>query len=98
MSDLVTRLDEDGICWLTLNRPDKLNSLTVGMFRELRQHVIDLKKDDTVGCVILRGAGKCFSAGLDLGDIAEGAKWPSRRISFLQRGQQSLRIRTPNGR
>lgn len=77
MSDLVTRRDENGLSWLTLNRPDKLNALTVGMFRELRQHVIDLKKDDTIGCVILRGAGKCFSAGHDLGDIAEGEKVPS---------------------
>lgn len=77
MSELVTRQDEDGLCWLTLNRPDKLNSLTVGMFRELRQHIIDLKKDASIGCVILRGAGKCFSAGHDLGDIAEGEKVPS---------------------
>ena len=77
MSKLVTRQDENGLCWLTLNRPDKLNSLTVGMFKELRQHIIDLKKDDTVGCVVLRGAGKCFSAGHDLGDIAEGEKVPS---------------------
>lgn len=77
MAELVTRKDENGLCWLTLNRPDKLNSLTVGMFRELRQHVIDLKKDDSIGCVILRGAGKCFSAGHDLGDIAEGEKVPS---------------------
>ncbi|MBO6688708.1 MAG: enoyl-CoA hydratase/isomerase family protein [Henriciella sp.] len=77
MGDLVTRQDEDGLSWLTLNRPDKLNSLTVGMFKELRAHVIDLKKDDAIGCVILRGAGKCFSAGHDLGDIAEGEKVPS---------------------
>ena len=78
MGDLVTRKDDDGLCWLTLNRPDKLNSLTVAMFRELRGHVIDLRKDDGIGCVILRGAGKCFSAGHDLGDIAEGEKVPSR--------------------
>jgi enoyl-CoA hydratase/carnithine racemase len=77
MTELVTREDNDGLCWLTLNRPDKLNSLTVGMFKELRQHVIDLKKDDSVGVVILRGAGRCFSAGHDLGDIAEGEKVPS---------------------
>ncbi|MEM7458587.1 MAG: enoyl-CoA hydratase/isomerase family protein [Pseudomonadota bacterium] len=77
MSELVKREDENGLCWLTLNRPEKLNSLTVGMFRELRQHVIDLKKDDSIACVILRGAGKCFSAGHDLGDIAEGEKVPS---------------------
>lgn len=77
MTALVTREDDEGLCWLTLNRPDKLNSLTVGMFKELRQHVIDLKKDESVGVVILRGAGKCFSAGHDLGDIAEGEKVPS---------------------
>jgi enoyl-CoA hydratase len=77
MSALVTREDRDGLALLTLNRPDKLNSLTVGMFRELRGHVIDLKKDETIGCVVLRGAGRCFSAGHDLGDIAEGEKVPS---------------------
>ena len=77
MTYLVTREDEDGLCWLTLNRPDKLNALTVGMFQELRRHIIDLKKDESIGCVVLRGAGKCFSAGHDLGDIAEGEKVPS---------------------
>ena len=74
----VLREDRDGLAVLTLNRPDKLNSLTVGMFQELRDHVIALYKDDTVGCVVLRGAGKCFSAGHDLADIAEGEKVPSR--------------------
>ncbi|GAB5488303.1 MAG: enoyl-CoA hydratase [Parasphingorhabdus sp.] len=77
MSDLVLREDQGGWTVLTLNRPDKLNSLTVGMFRELRNHVADLRKDDSIGCVVLRGAGKCFSAGHDLGDIAEGEKVPS---------------------
>lgn len=71
------REDHDGWSVLTLNRPDKLNSLTVGMFRELRSHVTDLRKDDTIGCVVIRGAGKCFSAGHDLGDIAEGEAVPS---------------------
>ena len=75
---LVTRADKDGLALLTLNRPDKLNSLTVGMFRELRDHVSDLYKDESIGCVVLRGAGKCFSAGHDLADIAEGEKVPSR--------------------
>ena len=74
----VLRQDRDGLALLTLNRPDKLNSLTVGMFEELRDHVTALYKDDTIGCVVLRGAGKCFSAGHDLADIAEGEKVPSR--------------------
>jgi enoyl-CoA hydratase len=50
----------------------------VEMFEDLRRHVLDLYKDDTVGCVVLRGAGKCFSAGHDLADISQGEKVPSR--------------------
>ncbi len=78
MSELVTREDSNGLAILTLNRPDKLNSLTVAMFSELRQHTADIRRDDSVRCVVLRGAGKCFSAGHDLGDIASGEVVPSR--------------------
>ena len=74
---LVVREDAGGLSTLTLNRPDKLNALTVGVFRELRAHIVALKDDDSIGCVILRGAGKCFSAGHDLADISEGEETPS---------------------
>ena len=77
MGDLVLREDHDGWTQLTLNRPDKLNSLNVPMFGELRDHVVDLASNDTINCVVLRGAGKCFSAGHDLGGIAAGETTPS---------------------
>jgi len=70
MSDLVTRTDKDGLCTLTLNRPDKLNAFNVPMFVELRAHVDRIaRQTETVGCVVLRGAGRAFSAGHDLKDI-----------------------------
>ena len=75
---LVERADLDGWTLLTLNRPDKLNALTVGMFQELRAHVEALASDDSVHCVVLKGAGKCFSAGHDLADIGAGEVVPSR--------------------
>lgn len=74
----VTRTDKNGLAILTLNRQDKLNALTVEMFEDLRRHVLDLYKDESIGCVVLRGAGKCFSAGHDLADISKGEKVPSR--------------------
>jgi enoyl-CoA hydratase/carnithine racemase len=77
-AQLVTREDRDGWVLLTLNRPDKLNALTVDLFRELRSHVQALRHDTAVRCVILRGAGKCFSAGHDLADIGAGEEVPSR--------------------
>lgn len=74
---LVLRADKNGAATLTLNRPDKLNALNVEVFRELDAHVRRLAAEtETVGLVILRGAGRCFSAGHDLGDIATGEKLP----------------------
>ena len=77
LEDLVVRNDEDGLALLTLNRPDKLNALSVPLFEQLRTHVQDIATDATVECVILRGAGRCFSAGHDLGDISAGEDAPS---------------------
>jgi len=77
MNTLVERIDDDGLTSLVLNRPEKLNALTVDVFRELRAHVENIRDDEGVQVVILRGAGKCFSAGHDLGDISEGEEVPS---------------------
>lgn len=76
--DVVLREDHDGWVMLTLNRPDKLNALTVEMFQRLRRIVDELTSDESVRCVVLRGAGRCFSAGHDLADIATGEQVPSR--------------------
>jgi enoyl-CoA hydratase/carnithine racemase len=77
MSQRVIRDDANGICTLTLNRPDKLNALDTLAFEELDAHLHDLEKDEgTVGCVVLRGAGKGFSAGADLIALADPAKLP----------------------
>jgi len=77
MSDLVLRETRGATVHLILNRPDKLNSLNVPVFEALDVHVRDLEKDRAgVSVVVLRGAGKCFSAGHDLGDIASGEKLP----------------------
>jgi enoyl-CoA hydratase/carnithine racemase len=71
------REDIDGIAVLTLNRPDKLNALNVALFQNLLDHIKDIAvQADSIGCVVLKGAGRCFSAGHDLGDIAAGEKLP----------------------
>lgn len=78
MSDLVLREDRGGAAILTLNRPDKLNSLNVPVFQALEAHVANLESNPgSAAVVVLRGAGRCFSAGHDLGDIAAGEKLPA---------------------
>lgn len=74
----VERRDIDGIAILSLNRPDMLNALSPSLFVELREHVDAIATEiDTVGCVILRGEGRSFSAGNDLKAIQAGERAPS---------------------
>ena len=77
MSELVRCESRGGLVTLMLNRPEKLNALTVAMFEELRVHVDRIAgQADAIGLVVIRGAGKCFSAGHDLSDIATGERPP----------------------
>lgn len=66
MSERITRHDAGGVATLTLARPDKLNALDTAAFEALDAHLEALERDETIGCVVLRGAGKGFCAGADL--------------------------------
>ena len=54
------------ICYLTLNRPEKLNALNPGMMAELREALATIEADPEIRVVILTGAGRAFSAGFDI--------------------------------
>ena len=77
MSQRITRHDDDGVCTLTLDRPDKLNALDTATFRELDAYLSALEHDEgNVGCVVLRGAGRGFCAGADLNALADATEKP----------------------
>lgn len=60
---------EDGVGTITLNRPDVLNAMNRKLFAELADAMKALGADDSIGCIVITGAGeKAFSAG---GDIHE---------------------------
>src|SRR3990170_2897779 len=57
---------EDGIAWVTMNRPEKKNAINVEMAQEMAQVVDALEVDERCGVLVLTGAGDSFSAGMDL--------------------------------
>ena len=59
---------EERLARITLNRPDSMNSLSYELWGELSECLHDLEADHSCRVIILRGAGKCFSAGHDLAD------------------------------
>jgi 2-(1,2-epoxy-1,2-dihydrophenyl)acetyl-CoA isomerase len=69
-SAVVVRLDA-GVLSLTLNRPDKLNAITYPMINSLLRYLEEAAADPDVRTVLLRGAGRSFSAGDDLVSMGE---------------------------
>jgi enoyl-CoA hydratase/carnithine racemase len=58
---------EDGVFTVTLNRPDRLNALSVRMVSELLECLDEIDANDDVRAVVVTGAGRGFCAGADLG-------------------------------
>jgi enoyl-CoA hydratase len=70
------------VALITLNRPEKLNAIDARMVGELGETLDRAEADDAVRAVVLRGAGRAFSAGfdLDMGDPGD-----ADRTEFLRR-------------
>ena len=71
MTDTILAERNGAIATVVLNRPDKLNALTRAMWQQLGEVVERLSADDSLRCVIIRGAGeKSFSPGNDIAEFA----------------------------
>lgn len=62
---------KNGVAWVTLNRPDKLNSFTEQMNQEMSQAMKQIAKDDAIRAVVITGEGRAFCSGEDLGSLGE---------------------------
>lgn len=70
---------EGHIVWITLNRPERLNAISIALARELTDVMNQIATDDSARVAVVRGAGRAFGAGADLkeqsdfdGDPAKG--------------------------
>src|SRR3954469_10423423 len=80
----VLREDRDGICTLTLNRPQQMNLLTSAMLSALQNAFDEIASNSKVRVVILAATGKGFSAGHDLKEIKALKELPKIEQLFAQ--------------
>ena len=71
--NILLDIEESGIARLVLNRPDLRNAMTPAMGEEVREAVRRIDADESVRVVVVRGAGRAFCSGADLGDLAQEA-------------------------
>ncbi len=83
----------DGVATITLNRPDRLNAITPELIGDLREQLVLAERDAAVRVIRLRGAGRAFCAGYDIGWGAEimeeaeaGQPWDPMKDQWLMSG------------
>jgi enoyl-CoA hydratase/carnithine racemase len=82
---------QDRIMTVTLNRPERLNSLSADLTQELGDLITQLSLgDEDIRCLVLTGAGRAFCAGGDTGGMPGGAgERPRRTAEDARRGFRS---------
>lgn len=56
----------DKVAEIILNRPERMNAITIDLLKELKDALLSINKDESLSVIIVTGAGKAFSAGVDL--------------------------------
>lgn len=90
LHDLILERNDEGFATLILNRPDKLNTLSIRMRQELAATIDALEADPAIRVLILTGAGRAFTAGLDLDEwaapgVTAAAAYVHDAVAALQR-------------
>jgi len=76
--------DRGAVRHIVLNRPEKRNAMNQELLRALGQALREAAAESSVHCVVLRGEGAVFSAGVDLGELAASAGTPGMLRPFRQ--------------
>ncbi|HWF32526.1 MAG TPA: enoyl-CoA hydratase/isomerase family protein [Solirubrobacteraceae bacterium] len=79
---IVLSEDRGAVRHIVLNRAEKRNAMNQELLRALGTELRAAAADDAVHCVVLRGEGPVFSAGVDLGELAESAGHPGHLRPF----------------
>ena len=80
----VTCAVDDGVAWVTLNRPDVLNALDTDLATGLADHAERAARDPNVVAVVVRGAGRAMCSGIDRTAMAAGALGPTFHRQWIR--------------
>lgn len=68
---------------LQINRPDKKNALTPGMYRALGEGILQAEDDDSINVLLIKGTDDCFTSGNDVSSFVAGQEPSGERPSLI---------------
>jgi enoyl-CoA hydratase/carnithine racemase len=85
---VIVETGENHVGILTLNRPENMNTFSSQMAAELNQALLELDSDPSVRVILLRGAGRAFSVGIDVNELA--GKTPIEYRQWIEEMERPL--------
>lgn len=95
MGSLIKVTRQQRVASIELNRPQVLNAINSQMMTELIDVVVHLDSDPGVGCIIFKGNTKAFSAGADIGELAQKSWQQMLETDHFSQWQLLNNTRTP---
>ena len=92
MTNVLLRRDADGVAWLTMNRPNARNALSMDLMTALDCTLADIESDPTIRAVVIAGAGPAFCAGHDLREVRSNPSRDAYAALFALCGRLMQRI------
>ncbi|EKT77626.1 enoyl-CoA hydratase/isomerase [Rhodococcus opacus M213] len=98
--DLVRTEYRGEVAWLTINRPKKLNALSVEVMQELSQALTAAEADPAIKVVVLQGGDKAFSVGYDIAQevemgVSTAEQWHAGLTNNIGLSMQVWRLNKP---
>ncbi|MFD9666172.1 enoyl-CoA hydratase/isomerase family protein [Rhodococcus sp. NPDC059968] len=98
--DLVRTEHRGEVAWLTINRPKKLNALSVELMQELSQALTVAEADPAIKVVVLQGGEKAFSVGYDIAQevemgVSTAEQWHAGLTNNIGLSMQVWRLKKP---
>jgi enoyl-CoA hydratase/carnithine racemase len=92
MNEDIRRVEQDNVLTIVFNRDSKLNALTDHMIDELRRAAADLGDRPDLSVMVIRAAGRYFTAGMDIGGLAASVGEADGSGSALRRSYRRLHL------
>nr|WP_184465214.1 enoyl-CoA hydratase/isomerase family protein [Zhongshania antarctica] len=73
------------VAWLTMNRPQAMNSISLEMTSLYEKYLPEIAADDSIRVLVLTGTGRAFCAGADLKEVLASGSLPPGDADFLER-------------